>query len=186
MDENPEFAAIEQARDLVIDSIAETMDLYGITRSVGILYGTMYMRDEMTLDEMREELQMSKPSMSTGVKKLQDLNVVKKTFHRGTRKHTFVAEKDFFTFFTNFFPPKWDREVQVNLSAIVQAQADLQAVLLAEEGSAELQEEARQLYDQLESSKAYYHWLNRLADSVRSGEIFNFIPIGTDEKTPES
>lgn len=70
MDENPEFAAIEQARDLVIDSIAETMDLYGITRSVGILYGTMYMRDEMTLDEMREELQMSKPSMSTGVKKL--------------------------------------------------------------------------------------------------------------------
>lgn len=80
MDENPEFAAIEQARDLVIDSIAETMDLYGITRSVGILYGTMYMRDEMTLDEMREELQMSKPSMSTGVKKLQDLNVVKKHF----------------------------------------------------------------------------------------------------------
>ncbi len=69
MDENPEFATIEQARDLVIDSIAETMDLYGITRSVGILYGTMYMRDEMTLDEMREELQMSKPSMSTGVKK---------------------------------------------------------------------------------------------------------------------
>lgn len=98
MDENPEFAAIEQAQDLVIDSIAETMDLYGITRSVGILYGTMYMRDEMTLDEMREELQMSKPSMSTGVKKLQDLNVVKKTFHRGIRKHTFVAEKDFFKF----------------------------------------------------------------------------------------
>ncbi|MFF0874069.1 GbsR/MarR family transcriptional regulator, partial [Bacillus velezensis] len=78
--------------------------------------------------------------------------------------------------------PKWDREVQVNLSAIVQAQADLQSVLLAEEGNAELQEEARQLYDQLESSKAYYDWLKRLADSVQSGEIFKFIPIETDEK----
>ena len=44
------------------------MDLYGITRSAGILYGTMYLNEEMTLDEMREELQMSKPSMSTGVK----------------------------------------------------------------------------------------------------------------------
>lgn len=104
MDENPEVAAIEQARDLVIDSIAETMDLYGITRSVGILYGTMYMRDEMTLDEMREELQMSKPSMSTGVKKLQDLNVVKKTFHRGIRKHTFVAEKISLNFSQISFP----------------------------------------------------------------------------------
>lgn len=29
---------IAQAKDLVIDSIAETMDLYGITRSAGILY----------------------------------------------------------------------------------------------------------------------------------------------------
>ncbi len=93
---------IAQAKDLVIDSIAETMDLYGITRSAGILYGTMYLSDEMTLDEMREELQMSKPSMSTSVKKLQDLNVVKKTFHRGRRKHSFVAEKDFFKFFTSF------------------------------------------------------------------------------------
>ncbi len=74
----------------------------------------------------------------------------------------------------------------MNLSAIEQAQADLQSVLLAEEGNAELQEEARQLYDQLESSKAYYHWLKRLADSVQSGEIFKFIPIETDEKTPES
>lgn len=86
------------AKDLVIDSIAETMDLYGITRSAGILYGTMYLNEEMTLDEMREELQMSKPSMSTGVKKLQDMNIVKKTFHRGQRKHSFVAEKDFLSF----------------------------------------------------------------------------------------
>ncbi|MDO8226396.1 transcriptional regulator [Bacillus licheniformis] len=179
MDENPEFAAIEQARDLVIDSIAETMDLYGITRSVGILYGTMYMRDEMTLDEMREELQMSKPSMSTGVKKLQDLNVVKKTFHRGIRKHTFVAEKDFFKFFTNFFPPKWEREVQVNVAAIEEAQADLQEVLNKEGLNEDIKNEALQLFEQLESSKAYYDWLKRLAESVQSGEIFKFIPIET-------
>ncbi|KMY47050.1 transcriptional regulator [Bacillus sp. FJAT-27445] len=179
MDENPEFAAIEQARDLVIDSIAETMDLYGITRSVGILYGTMYMRDEMTLGEMREELQMSKPSMSTGVKKLQDLNVVKKTFHRGIRKRTFVAEKEFFKFFTNFFPPKWEREVQVNVAAIEEAPADLQKVLCKEDLDADIKNEALQLYDQLESSKAYYDWLKRLAESVQTGEIFKFIPIET-------
>ena len=121
--------AIAQAKDLVIDSIAETMDLYGITRSAGILYGTMYLSDEMTLDEMREELQMSKPSMSTGVKKLQDLNIVKKTFHRGRRKHSFVAEKDFFKFFTSFFPQKWEREVKVNLMAIQDAQKALQNVM---------------------------------------------------------
>ncbi|MEK5500494.1 choline uptake/conversion transcriptional regulator CudC [Bacillus sp. FSL M8-0168] len=169
--------AIAQAKDLVIDSIAETMDLYGITRSAGLLYGTMYLSDEMTLDEMREELQMSKPSMSTSVKKLQDLNIVKKTFHRGRRKHSFVAEKDFFTFFTSFFPQKWEREVKVNLAAIQDAQQALQNV--AEDSGLEqsVKEEAKALYEQLEQSKTYYDWLMRLAQSVQSGEIFKFIPI---------
>lgn len=83
------------AKDLVIDSIAETMDLYGITRSAGILYGTMYLNEEMTLDEMREELQMSKPSMSTGVKKLQDMNIVKKTFHRTEENTALLLKKTF-------------------------------------------------------------------------------------------
>lgn len=169
--------AIAQAKDLVIDSIAETMDLYGITRSAGILYGTMYLSDEMTLDEMREELQMSKPSMSTGVKKLQDLNVVKKTFHRGRRKHSFVAEKDFFKFFTSFFPQKWEREVKVNLMAIQDAQKALEDIVESDGLDESIKEEARTLYDQLEQSKPYYDWLLRLAKSVQSGEIFEFIPI---------
>lgn len=131
------------AKDLVIDSIAETMDLYGITRSAGILYGTMYLNEEMTLDEMREEPQMSKPSMSTGVKKAQDMNIVKKTFHRGRRKHSFVAEKDFFKFFTNFFPQKWEREVEVNLAAIEEAQERLQEVSRDDQLEEHVKEEAR-------------------------------------------
>ncbi|MCB6219151.1 GbsR/MarR family transcriptional regulator [Bacillus paralicheniformis] len=173
--------AIAQAKDLVIDSIAETMDLYGITRSAGILYGTMYLSDEMTLDEMREELQMSKPSMSTSVKKLQDLNVVKKTFHRGRRKHSFVAEKDFFKFFTSFFPQKWEREVKVNLMAIQDAQKALGDIVESDGLDESIKEEARTLYDQLEQSKPYYDWLLRLAKSVQSGEIFEFIPIDNKE-----
>ncbi|WP_353854826.1 GbsR/MarR family transcriptional regulator [Bacillus sp. Bos-x628] len=174
--------SILAAKDLVIDSIAETMDLYGITRSAGILYGTMYLNEEMTLDEMREELQMSKPSMSTGVKKLQDMNIVKKTFHRGRRKHSFVAEKDFFKFFMNFFPQKWEREVVVNLAAIEEAQKRLQDVVNHQQVDESIKEEAQRLLEQLENSKAYYDWLRRLAQSVHSGEIFQYIPINQQEK----
>lgn len=65
---NNDSQYIEEAKDLVINSIGETMDLYGINRSVGNLYGIMVFEGSMTLDEMRQQLQMSKPSMSTGVK----------------------------------------------------------------------------------------------------------------------
>ena len=47
----------------------------------------------MTLDEMRQQLQMSKPSMSSGVKKLQEYDIVKQQFTRGSRKQHFIAEK---------------------------------------------------------------------------------------------
>lgn len=47
---------VEQAKDLVINSIGETMDLYGINRSVGNLYGIMVFEGSMTLDEMRQQL----------------------------------------------------------------------------------------------------------------------------------
>ena len=89
---NPDYQ-LEEAKDIVINAIGETMDLYGINRSVGNLFGTMLFEDSMTLDEMREQLQMSKPSMSAGVKRLQEFDIVKQQFTRGSRKQHFVAEK---------------------------------------------------------------------------------------------
>lgn len=93
---------LEQAKDIVINSIGQTMDLYGTNRSVGNLYGTMVFEGSMTLDEMLHQLQMSKPSMSAGVKKLQEFDIVKQQFTRGSRKQHFIAEKDFFHLFRNF------------------------------------------------------------------------------------
>ncbi len=80
------------------------MDLYGTNRSVGkMLYGTATVFErQMTLDEMRHQLQMSKPSMSAGVKKLQEFDIVKQQFTRGSRKQHFIAEKDFFILFETF------------------------------------------------------------------------------------
>lgn len=169
--------SIENAKAYVVDSISETMDLYGVTRSAGTLYGTMYFEGDMTLDEMREKLGMSKPSMSTGVKKLQEFDIVKNKFRKGTRKHTYAAEKDFLRFFKNFFTEKWKREVKLNLEAIDRAQEELSSVMENEEVEQGTRERAVEIYEQLEASKPYYHWLTKLAQSIESGEIFDFIPL---------
>lgn len=176
-------ASIEDAKALVIDSLAETMDLYGVTRSAGTLYGTMYFEGDMTLDEMRTQLGMSKPSMSTGVKKLQDFNVVKKTFRKGQRKHTYVAERDFFRFFSNFFSHKWDREAVLNLEAIEKAQKQLSSITENSSLDDDIKKEAEELIEILVESKPYYYWLQRLSKMVKSGEIFEMIPFDpSDEK----
>ncbi|MFZ4454473.1 choline uptake/conversion transcriptional regulator CudC [Salibacterium aidingense] len=173
--------SINNAKDLVVDSIAETMDLYGVTRSAGTLYGTMYLEGDMTLDEMREKLGMSKPSMSTGVKKLQEFNVVKKTFRKGKRKQTYVAEKDFFQFFSNFFTQKWEREAKVNLHSVREAQELLIQIINDDNVSNNLKEEANETYQIMENSKTYYIWLNKLVEKIETGEIFDLIPIDPND-----
>src|SRR5699024_11688729 len=63
---------IEDAKEHVIDAIAETMDLYAVTPAAGRLYATMQLEEQMNLDQMREELGMSKPSMSTSVRRSEE------------------------------------------------------------------------------------------------------------------
>ncbi|PYZ92169.1 GbsR/MarR family transcriptional regulator [Salipaludibacillus keqinensis] len=172
---------IEEAKDKVIGAIAETMDLYGVTPAAGNLYATMYFKDQMTLDEMRTELEMSKPSMSTSVRKLQDIEMVKKTYTRGSRKHTYVAEKNFFRSFMVFYCQMWEREVKMNMEAIEEAQESFIDVIEDPKSAPEIVAEAKGYYDQLEESKTYYHWLEALVANIRNGKIFEFLPKDQQE-----
>ncbi|WZL73295.1 GbsR/MarR family transcriptional regulator [Clostridiaceae bacterium 35-E11] len=169
---------IQESKDMVINAIAETMDLYGVTTSSARLYGAMYFhKDPMSLDEMKNELGMSKPSMSKAVHTLSENKMVKKVWQKGSRKDFYLAEKDFFKSFATFFCEKWNREVTVNLEAISIAERDLKEVLETPEIDETLKQEARAYYQQIEQSKEYYFWLHRLSQSIKSGDIFEYIPV---------
>lgn len=167
---------IEEAENEIIGAIAETMDLYGVTPSIGRLYGTMYFRNQMTLDEMQAELGLSKPSMSTGVRKLQEVNMVRQVFQRGSRKHVYQAEKDFFHTFTSFFCHMWEREINTNNPAAQQAKKLLLDVVNDDSVSSIIRQDAEAKLVQVDASVEYYEWLDRLVKSIRSGEIYEFIP----------
>lgn len=168
---------LEQAKDIVINSIGQTMDLYGTNRSVGNLYGTMVFEGSMTLDEMRHQLQMSKPSMSAGVKKLQEFDIVKQQFTRGSRKQHFIAEKDFFIFFRNFFTKKFQREIDINVEAVKDAQAIINPLLESSDLTEAETQEAQKIKAHLDHTHVYYEWLEQLTEAIESGEIFKYFPI---------
>ena len=168
---------LEKAKKIVINSIAETMDIYGVTPSVGRLYGSMYLQQEaMTLDDMKEDMGMSKPSMSTGVRTLQENNMVQKQWMKGSRRGQYEAEKDFFKTFVHFFCKRWEREANVNLEAVVEAQQKINKVLAREDIDEEVKQDAENCLERIEESKVYYRWLKRLVDSFYSNEIFEYIP----------
>lgn len=174
---------VKQAESIMVNTIAETMDFYGVTPSVGRLYGTLYFQHHpMTLDEMKDELGMSKPSMSTSVRKLQDINIVQKVWRKGSRKDLFIAEKDYFQYFKQFFCKKWERETEMFLASINESQKELADVLANPELEEDLKETAELDYQQLEEARKYYHWLERLVDLIESDEIYEYLPKELNEK----
>ena len=142
------------------------------------MYATMYFKHEpITLDEMKDALGMSKPSMSTSVRKLQDINIVKKVWQKGSRKDSFIAEKNFFNYFSHFYGMKWEREVNMYLVSLKKAQEQLKEVIEDPETDEALREKAELDYQQLEDARVYYRWLEKLTKLTKSGEIFDYIPV---------
>ncbi|WP_413306802.1 GbsR/MarR family transcriptional regulator [Bacillus sp. 1P10SD] len=168
---------LEQARERVIEAISQNMNLYGVTESIGRLYGALYFQEgPLTLDEMKDELGMSKTSMSTSVRSLLELKMVGKVWKKGVRKDLYQAEPDWYQTFIDFFSIKWRTGISINVSAMEKSLSEFQSLLDDENVDTKIKAEAKMDIEKLTDALEYYDWLNRLVDSFESKEIFQYIP----------
>lgn len=166
----------EETIDKFIQVIAKNMNVYGITSSVGRLYGVLYFSDKaLTLDDMREELEMSKTSMSTGVRALSEMKMVESTFRRGIRKDLYETEDDWYKSFTSLFGNRWRQHTETNIEEADEAIEEL-ATLSEEVADETLREKINRDIERLRYAKNYYKWLMRFIQVVETGEIFDYIP----------
>ncbi|MGE8204687.1 GbsR/MarR family transcriptional regulator [Heyndrickxia sp. NPDC080065] len=168
---------LEKARERVIEAVAQNMHLYGVTPSIGRLYGMMFFHDQpLTLDEMKEELGMSKTSMSTSVRTLLDLKMVDKVWKKGSRKDLYAVEGDWYQNFIDLFSIKWRNAISMNEHAIEKSLKELSELKNDENTDEELMTQITNDMEKLNRTLEYYDWLNRLVDTFESEEIFNFVP----------
>ncbi|MBP1933176.1 GbsR/MarR family transcriptional regulator [Ammoniphilus resinae] len=172
---------VENARDVMISAIAQTMVIYGVTPSVGRIYGVLYFADEaLSLDEIKDQVAMSKASVSNGLRELLETEMVIKVWKKGDRKDHYIAEKDFFKNFISFFVKNLRQERSLILKAMEQVQPTLLEVSngsTSPEAAALAQKDLKGIRESLE----YFDWTMRLTNAMESGEIFSFFPK-KDEK----
>lgn len=163
-----------ELRAQVIEAIAQTMDLYGANHSFGKLYGIMFFEDKpMTLEDMKDYMNMSKSNMSYAIRSLLDSKMVTKLEEKRDRKDQYVAETDFFQTFRVFFTMKLQREIDVMLGAINQVIPELSEMALAEDTTeAERQECLRDLH-KLRHGVNYYTWLQKFVNGLRDGDYLD-------------
>ncbi|WP_099157341.1 GbsR/MarR family transcriptional regulator [Virgibacillus ndiopensis] len=170
----------EETIEKFIQVIAKNMNLYGITSSVGRLYGVLYFSDQpMTLDDMRDALVMSKTSMSTGVRALSDMKMVESTFKKGIRKDLYQSEEDWYKSFTSLFGNRWRQHTETNIEEADEAIEELEA-LLSVTMDEELKNKINRDIDRLRYAQNYYKWLMKFIRVMESGEIFKYVPKNED------
>lgn len=178
---------IENTRERVIEAISQNMFLYGVGPSTGRLYGTLYFKDKpMTLDDMKEELKMSKTSMSTSVRSLSELNMVEKVWKKGVRRDLYEANKNWYQIFADYFANQWRKVTALNVKAIKASLKELKSL----ETAPDLSEEERQMIqsdiEKYHYVLDYYDWLNRLFDLFESDEIFEIVERKMSDKKNRS
>ncbi|WP_217594271.1 GbsR/MarR family transcriptional regulator [Cohnella sp. GbtcB17] len=169
---------VRKVRERVIDTIGKNMDLYGITSSIGHLYGYMYFsNDPMTLDDLSQSMGMSKTSMSTGVRTLLDLKMIDKVWGKGSRKDLYEVTPDWHQNFTDFFSIKWRKAVEANMNALSKSLKDIEAIRAGQEaGNEKLSELLATDEAKILEAVKYYKWLLRFIETLESGRIYDIVP----------
>ncbi|MEO3945822.1 GbsR/MarR family transcriptional regulator [Gorillibacterium sp. CAU 1737] len=169
--------ALLKARKRVIEAIGNNMELYGITPSTGHLYGLLFFQNRpMTLDAMGQAMEMSKTSMSTGVRTLVDLKMVNKVWEKGSRKDLYEVELDWYQTFADFFSIKWGKAAEINLQALRKSRSELLAIADSYTGDEELERQVQADLVKIDEAIRYYKWLIRLIEAFESEDIFQLVP----------
>ncbi len=89
----PDITAMPAWEAGVVELFVRGANLVGLPRSVGEIYGSLFCADRpLTFDVLVERLQISRGSVSQGLKVLRQLGAVKVHYIAGSRKDHYIAE----------------------------------------------------------------------------------------------
>ncbi|MBM7840665.1 DNA-binding transcriptional regulator GbsR (MarR family) [Alkalihalobacillus xiaoxiensis] len=175
---------LQACEDLISDRVANNMETFGVSSTVGRLLGIIYMnREAMTLDDLADKTGMSKTRMSQVMRQMISLNIAEKEFVKGSRKEHYNVESDYVQTFISLFTTSWKEVITKNMAFERKLRDKLQDIE-AEMGSnpsADLLEKYQMMAKELDDWTAYYTWIDRLVDVFETGEIFQLAPLQPDE-----
>lgn len=87
---------LDEAREHFIQGMSRISSFWGYPRAMGAIYGALYLSPQaLSLDELAEQVNISKGAVSTNVRNLERLGMVHKEIRLGERRDFYVAETDF-------------------------------------------------------------------------------------------
>lgn len=112
---------LQIVHDSMLDGLGQLADYFGFSTVMGQLFGTLLLSAEpLSLDDMTARLGMSKASVSTNMRSLERMGMVRQVWVRGGsgRRKYYQAETDFWQIFSNILSGRELRDVERALAVM--------------------------------------------------------------------
>lgn len=151
------------ARERIIESMEQSAEVYGLSRSAGRIYGVLYFSEEpLSIPALVEESGYAKSTVSNVTRTLTRIGLIhRRSSDGGGRRVQFEAERELWFILQDVFQQYIQREIQATLRTIRRAEEQLP------EGSTHERERIRNLretYDTL-------HEIIQIASKYSAAEL---------------
>ena len=102
-----------------METMGKITAFWGFSKIMGQLYGLLYLSPKsLTLDEMAENLSISKGNVSINIRALERWNMVRQVWVKGDRKDFYEAETDFWKIIRGVLKEREKKEFDQALASI--------------------------------------------------------------------
>lgn len=139
----------EVARERVIESLEQSAEVYGLSRSAGRIYGVLYFADEpLSIPELVDRTGYAKSTVSNVTRTLSRLGLIhRRSSDGGGRRVRFAAEREIWYIIQDVFRQYVQRELQTTHRTLRRAERGLGD---ADGVEAERIRELRETYEDLQ------------------------------------
>ena len=108
-----------KARENFIQGMSRISNFWGFPKAMGAIYGAIYLSPApLSLDEIVEQVSVTKGAVSTHVRTLERLGMVHKQIRLGDRKDYYEAEADFWKMIRGVLREREQGEFDLALSTV--------------------------------------------------------------------
>jgi DNA-binding transcriptional regulator GbsR (MarR family) len=175
------------ARDEFVQGMSRISHFWGFPKAMGAIYGAIYLSPgPLTLDEIVEQVGVTKGAVSTHVRTLERLGIVHKQIKLGDRKDYYEAEEDFWKVIKGVLRERERQEFDLALRTVENSLGMVDQV--AGQG---VDPQLAAFYRQrMENMQRFFHSLDNMVamllalDTLRSGAISKLLGKKGDGNEP--
>jgi len=151
---------LTQAQAHFIQGMSRISGFWGFPKAMGAIYGAIYLSpNPLSLDEIVEQVGVTKGAVSTHVRQLERLSMVHKHLQLGDRKDYYTAETDFWKMIRSILQQREQNEFDKALSTVTES-----IEMLEREDTSP--DQARFYLDRMKSMQSFFKTLDNLVSAA--------------------